>query len=508
MGKKYDVLIIGSGLGGLTCGSILSKEGYKVGILEQNAQLGGSLQNFRRNGEVFDTGMHYVGGFDKGQSLWKIYSYLGIYHKLKLQSLHPEHFDLIHIGSDNIKYPFGLGYEKFVKNLSDIFPEEKSNIEQYASSIQAICKRFHLYSLEADDGSSHMTDEYSTISVGAFIDSITSNEKLRTILAGNNMLYAGERYETPVFVHALISNTFITGAKYFIDGSQQLADEMVELIRGYGGELFTKSKVVHIEAADKMVQWVETADGKKYSADTYISSVHPSVTLDMIEDTQIQKSFRKRIKAIKNTTSSFSLFIKFKKEQFKCLGYNYYYSKDYQSIWEMTRYDLEKEWPKGFMMLTPPHSDSPEYAKTAIVNVLMSYDDVKQWENTKIGQRGAEYNQFKKNCAERIINMIEKCIPGFEDAIESVFSATPLTIGNYTGSKEGSLYGKQKSINEMVTSYISPRTKLGNLLFTGQNLNMHGILGVPLTAVQTCGELIGLNTLINKINNEANSACF
>lgn len=503
MNKRYDVLIIGSGLGGLTCGSILSKEGYKVCILEQNPQIGGCLQNFRRNGHVYDTGMHYVGGFEKGQSLEKIYSYLGIYDKLKLQPLSKEHFDLIHIGSDNVKYPFGLGYANFVKNLIALFPEEEANIEEYVESIQTICKSFHLYSLEPENGNNHMLGEYSTTSVGEFIDAVTPNEKLRSVLAGNNMLYAGERYETPIFVHALITNMFITGARYFVDGSQQLADEMAKLICDSGGEIVTNSKVEHIQAQDKRVRFVRTTNGAIYEADIYISGIHPAVTLDLIDEEQVQKSYRTRIKSIKNTTSSFTLFIRFKKDSFRYLNYNYYYGRDYDSMWKMAGYNFEKEWPKGFMMLTPPHSDSPEFAKTAIVNTLMNFDDVRQWEDTKVGRRGPEYKQFKQECIDRVLQMIEDCMPGFSENIEGVFGASPLTIRDYTGSKEGTLYGTRKSIHELVASHISPRTKLRNLLLTGQNLNMHGILGVPLTAVQTCGELVGLNKLINKINEGA-----
>lgn len=500
MSKKYDILIIGSGLGGLTCGSILSKEGFKVCVLEQNPQIGGCLQNFKRNEHVFDTGIHYVGGFEKGQPLQKIYSYLGFYDKLKFQKLHDEHFDLIHIGSDNVKYPIGLGYEKFIKNLSNIFPEEKENLENYAESIQTICKSFHLYSFELDNGNNHFLGEYASTSVGTFIDSITNNEKLKAVLAGNNMLYAGEKYETPIFVHALITNMFITGARYFVDGSQQLADEMAAIIRDAGGDLFTKSKVVHIEAKDKMVQWVRTETGETFEADTYISSVHPAVTINLIDKKQVQRSYRKRIGNLKNTTSSFTLFIKFKKDAFKYLNYNYYYGKDYKSIWGMKDYDFETEWPKGFMMLTPPHSDSPNFAKTGIVNTLMNFEDVRQWEATTVGKRGEEYRAFKQLCVDRILAQIETCMPGFKNTIESAFAATPLTIRDYTASKEGTLYGTQKNIHELVSSHISPRTKLKNLLLTGQNLNMHGILGVPLTAIQTCGELVGLNKLINKIN--------
>ena len=67
---KYDIIIIGSGLGGLLCGYILSKEGKKVCIIEKNTQIGGCLQNFVRNGCIFDTGAHYIGGLDTNQNLY------------------------------------------------------------------------------------------------------------------------------------------------------------------------------------------------------------------------------------------------------------------------------------------------------------------------------------------------------------------------------------------------------------------------------------------------------
>lgn len=501
--KKYDILIIGSGLGGLTCGSILSKEGYKVCILEQNPNIGGCLQSFKRNKYCFDTGMHYVGGFEEGQPLNKIFTYLGFLKKLNLQPLDENSFDIIHIAEDDKKYPLGLGYKNFIENLANIFPDERDNIYKYCETIQTICKRYHLYQLEAVNASSHVFGEYSTTSVGEFIDSVTQNKKLRIVLAGNNMLYGGEKYKTPVFVHALITNMFITGAKYFVDGSQQLADELAAVIRKNNGDIFTNSKVEKLEVEEKTILSVRTTSGKIFEADTYISSIHPARTLELVDEGKIQKSYRKRISAIKNTTSGFMLFIVFKENTMKYLNYNYYYSVDYESVWSMNDYDFEKQWPKGFMILTPPHSDSAVHAQTAIVTSLMNFEDVKQWENTTVGKRGQAYDDFKKKCTERMLDMIEAAMPGFRSKIAYVESASPLTIRDYTGTKEGTFYGTKKNIDDMVSSHIPIRTKLTNLLLTGQNLNMHGILGVPLTAVQTCGELVGLDYLIDKINRAA-----
>lgn len=75
---KYDVIIIGSGLGGLACAHILSKAGKNVLVLEKEAQPGGCLQSYKRNGFTFDTGFHYVGGLEEGQSLYAAFKMLGL----------------------------------------------------------------------------------------------------------------------------------------------------------------------------------------------------------------------------------------------------------------------------------------------------------------------------------------------------------------------------------------------------------------------------------------------
>ena len=85
-----------------------------------------------------------------------------------------------------------------------------------------------------------------------------------------------------------------------------------------------------------------------------------------------------------------------------------------------------------------------------------------------------------------------------------MYSASPLTIRDFYNQKEGSLYGVKKDCNNIALSQIPVRTKLKNLLLTGQNVNLHGIVGTPLTAVYTCAELLGLEYLLNEINQSAN----
>src|SRR4051812_45598719 len=102
--EQFDVIIIGSGMGGLVCGDVLSREGLKVCIIEKNKQLGGCLQTYVRDKVIFDSGVHYLGGLDKGQNLYQIFQYMGLMDKLKLQKLDVEVFDKILIDNDETEY--------------------------------------------------------------------------------------------------------------------------------------------------------------------------------------------------------------------------------------------------------------------------------------------------------------------------------------------------------------------------------------------------------------------
>ena len=83
--SNNTVLILGAGLGGLLCGALLSLEGYQVTVLEKNKQIGGGLQSFGVDGKRFETAVHYIGSLGKGQTLYKIFDYVGLLEHLQLQ---------------------------------------------------------------------------------------------------------------------------------------------------------------------------------------------------------------------------------------------------------------------------------------------------------------------------------------------------------------------------------------------------------------------------------------
>ena len=500
MTEKKSVIIIGAGVGGLFCGAILSKEGYHVRIFEQHYAIGGGLHQFKRGGVEFETGMHVVAAFHEGGVLNRLCSYLGIMNRLNVLPTDNDCFELLHIGADQTKYKMPTGRKQYTEKLINDFPNEKENIERYIQAIYDICNSIKLYNLEYSEDASQKTSEESIVSVGDFINSFTQNKRLHTVLSFNNPLYAGDKFKTPVYAHAMISKFYIEGAGRFAGGSRQLAEALAKVITDAGGEIRAANGVTNIEIENKAISYIETADGQKHYANMYISSIHPSSLFNILDRSKLQKSFWKRIDSIPNSYSVFSAYIVLKPGSIPYFNYTYYYIDDDQANWNHDDY-TEENWPKGMMFITPPLTGKEHFAEKMIVNCIMKYETVKKWEHTFTGKRGNEYEAFKKQCENKIIDKLENVYPDIRNCIQSVYSASPLTIRDYYNQKEGALYGVKRDCNDLVFSFIPIHTKLNNLLLTGQNINLHGILGVPLTAIRTCSALLGMEYLIGKVKN-------
>lgn len=134
--SKYDIIIIGSGLGGLECGAILSKEGYHVCVLEKNELFGGCFQTYQRGGHRMDTGIHYIGSLDEGQIMNQYFRYFGIMDKLSIKRMDEEVFDRIYY-KDAI-YDYAMGHERFMETLCHSFPHERENLKRYVAAIRSV----------------------------------------------------------------------------------------------------------------------------------------------------------------------------------------------------------------------------------------------------------------------------------------------------------------------------------------------------------------------------------
>ena len=501
--KQYDVVIVGSGLGGLACGTILAKEGYKVCILEKNKQIGGNLQTYVRDRVIFDSGVHYVGGLAKGQNLYQLFRYLGIMDKLKLRKMDEDVFDAIAFNGDPVVYKYAQGYDNFIRNLVREFPDEEAAIRKYCEVIKEVCSKFPLYNLRVGGGLFEKMESLE-IDTKTFIESITSNKKLQDVLAGNNLLYAGAAYKTPLYVHALILNSYIESSWRFVDGGSQISRYLAKEIISRGGKIIKQTKVVRLNEEGGELTYAETDKGERFFGKLFISNIHPAQTLEMTESALLKKAFRSRIKSLENSISVFYANVVMKKNSFKHLNYNYYYF-DEQDPWGVLNYTEEK-WPMGFALFFTTSSKVSDFTEGVTIMAYMRFNEVKKWEHTvntvsNEASRGEDYEAFKKEKAEVLFDYVEKQFLGFKASIKSYTTASPLSARDYIGNEDGSLYGLTKDYREPLKTFISPRTKIPNLFLTGQNINLHGILGVTVSSVLTCAQILGMEHLIDQIKN-------
>jgi all-trans-retinol 13,14-reductase len=145
------------------------------------------------------------------------------------------------------------------------------------------------------------------------------------------------------------------------------------------------------------------------------------------------------------------------------------------------------------------HEDKPEYARTGEILAYMSFEETRRWMGTHIGHRGEEYELFKADRAERIIDALECEMPGIRNGIASYYTSTPLTYFDYTGIPDGSMYGVAKEVNALGVGSVSCKTRIPNLLLTGQSITSHGMLGVLAGSLVTCSEVLTPDEIFSQL---------
>lgn len=502
MKSHYDVVIIGSGMGGLVSANIMAREGLSVCVLEKNNQFGGNLQTFVRERTIFDTGVHYIGGLAPGQNLHRYFEYLDILEGLDLKKMNEDGFDIITFDNDENSYPHAQGYDNFIHQLVKKFPEEENAIKTYCIKLQEICHKFPLYNLE--EGKPYGNDaEIFQQTAKEYIASITQDKKLRAVLAGSNLLYAGDPDKTPLYVHALSINSYIESAYRCADGGSQITKLLVRRLKENGGEVYKHSEVVDMTCVNRKLESVTIENGHKIYGNIFISNIEPKHTLRMIGEEHFRKSYNRRIQDMESIVSAFSIHIVLKPKTFKYLNKNYYHFKDYRKVWNALDYTQES-WPETYMVSMGVRKSQDDWGEQLTAITYMKYAEVKEWESTfntvaQTGDRGKSYEAFKEQKTEVFLKELEKKFPNIRKCTQSVYTSTPLSYRDYIGNHQGSMYGYVKDVKDPLKSFISPRTKIENLYLTGQSLNMHGILGVTISGVVTCSEILGGSYLIKKI---------
>lgn len=490
---KYDAVIIGSGLGGLECAHILSKAGMSVLLLERGTQAGGCLQSYRRHGLAFDTGFHYVGGLDEGQSLHSAFRHLGLL-RLPWQRL-DNHFDRVTIG--NQTFSFAQGYDAFVETLTAAFPAERDALNKYADMLKQ-CGEQQFDALNPQTGESSLLSRLFETSAYQYLTETFHDPLLINVLCGTSLKMELRKESLPLFTFAHGNGSFIESSWRLKGDGSLIVNSLVDGIRMHGGEIICNTEVRELVEKDGKLVHAVCSNGEIYEGNIFISNIHPAVTCNLVkQSSRMKKVYRSRITHLENTFGMFTVSLRIKPQTLRYFNWNQYIYKE-PDVWT---FHLKNNPVSGVLVSCRIPEDGSKYVQQVDLLTPMNWSECEQWSHTEVDRRGEDYKAMKKRVADECITLAERFIPGLRDRITGCYTSTPLTYRNYTLTPEGSAYGLRKDFRNPMITLLSPRTPIPNLLLTGQNLMLHGLHGVTMTALFTCAEVLGKEPIWNIVKN-------
>jgi all-trans-retinol 13,14-reductase len=251
------------------------------------------------------------------------------------------------------------------------------------------------------------------------------------------------------------------------------------------------------------VTYVETSNNIKFYARNFISNIDPYTTLAKTESKLIRNIYKNRIGEIPNTTGAFTLYVVLNPKSYLYSNKNYYYFDEIEVLDAIQK--STSNWPYTYALFEVEDQENLGFSKGISVMTYMNIEECRKWEstfNTTIHEssRGEEYEQFKEKKSKELIDLVSQKFPLLKSCIKSYYSSTQLSYRDYIGNRDGNMYGIAKDYKEPLKNRISPLTKIPNLFFTGANINLHGVLGVSISALVTSSLLIGKKHLLDKIN--------
>ena len=276
-------------------------------------------------------------------------------------------------------------------------------------------------------------------------------------------------------------------------GGSTIANKLASSIEQMGGVVRTRAAVTELIEKDGKLVAAMVNNEERIEADWFISNAHPVHTLTLVKESElIRNIYRRRINNLPNTYGMFTANLLIKPNSIPYIGRNQYV---YQNA-DLWAYEPGKT---DRVLVSYYKPNQGENITQLDLITPMSWSEVQQWADKPIGHRGEDYVAMKNNKTAQCVEVVKSVLPQLANSIEAVFTSTPISYKTYTNTQNGSAYGIQKDFNSPMTTVLTPRTPIPNLLLTGQNLNLHGILGVSMTSCFTCAEIIGMETIVESL---------
>ncbi len=429
---KYDAIIIGAGLGGLTAGAKLAKEGMKVLVVEQHSKPGGCATTFQRGDFTFEAGLHEMDGPSPGDMKTRVFSELEVFDNVNFLKV-PEFYHFIN-GRVKITIPHDPVMAATI--LKDAFPGESAGIDTYFSRL--------LNPKRKGPGEEALQDT----SVGEYLDSIIGNEDLKLVLLGNLGYFHDDPYSLSLAYYSAAQGSYYrNGASFIKGGSQALSDHLAGFIRKHGGEVVFNSLVTQIFEENGNLAGVKyerrNSRGSEPAVAVYGKEIIANAALPAIAELLPEtrgKILKEEIKSLKPGASLLTVYFGFN-GLLKDIGNQYYSTFVFDSS-VRNQADIIKNnhgdfSARSFAFVDYGMTGSGLTPAGKSVGALCCIDYPEDWENLP----KAEYRARKKRVTEIFLGRLETLIPGITGLTACSEAGTSLTVRRYTLNPGGAVYG-------------------------------------------------------------------
>lgn len=502
MATHFDAIVIGSGMSGLTCASLLTQlENKKVLILERHFTPGGFTHSFgRKRHYEWDVGVHYVGEMNRGSHYRALFDFVSG-NAVPWRAM-PERFDrFVYPG---LSFDARCGLHRFRADLIDRFPEEQQALEQYFKDLISGARWYgRLMLARLLPGwlwpiSSSLTRagrSLAMMTTGDYLQQRFRDETLRAVLAsqwGNAGIPPGL---SAFSVHAVIACHYLDGGYYPVGGAQTIANSIIPLIESTGGQVLTRHRVERILLDKGRAVGVEVhtrARGcsviKRFYADRIISSAGAHVTFERLLPADYPLPFRRELAAFPAGSFHVCAYVGLKDTPRK-LGFEgenrwIYNGYDHDALFARRNGVLDGQVNACFLSF-PSLKDPQARGHTAEIIAFVHHEPFQRWARQPWGKRGADYEALKQRVSQALIDFVDRHCRGFADSVEYCELSTPLSTANFTGHKDGCIYGLPGVPQKLAARWLSPRTPIRNLYLTGADVTGQGVVGALMGGVLT-----------------------
>ncbi len=474
-----DVLIIGSGIGGLSCGIILLKLGYSVTIIEKNKEPGGMMRSYRRHGIECPVGIHYLGSLDKNQPLRRIFDYLGITSKLALEKMGTDSPIDKYIIND-FSFELWPGLDAYEDSLRNKFPQDNAQITEIMKGINKVAAMMQSLSFlyGNNDGSSIFSSFELFDPMGDLLSKLNCSKNLRSVLEVPCSWIGMPLMSCPVFYHYNVISSYLFSSWRLKCSGTDMANIFSERFKELGGRIILGDGAEKILTSDRIACGIRLESGQELKANIIIAAIHPKTMVKILENGAVKPAYIKRINQIEDTSGMYCAQIALDSDSHKELPYNIF----------NLRADNDGYLSRGaFFQLR-----KTEKTDITLLTIISTdkYSEWQKWENTVSGKRGNDYIEKKEKEAEKLTRIASEILGPLKiNKMLDVY--TSLTIRDWVASPNGSAYGVLRSANQLLKTASLNRTSIKGLHLAGQSVLAPGILGTALASLMTVKNIVG-----------------